>query len=253
MNDLSKKIIDSIIDYPIDKDIVFGDYISPILFPADKFAIYFENDNATPYALYFTPESNKGNEEFLSLLEIISMLSKLEEENLIFVTNGHGKTKNLFYRSKIYLQPTYDPNVDRINKDGDVLRSLGSYSKSIEKDGIISLKSHIVPKPCFEQLQRFFTSIILPTSALKELKKRRYLTVEEYNTKEALRIGRIGNGIAVLAVCVSIAVNYHQNNPVKINNNTTQQISTTDFKSKQKYKTTIIYQDSLSNIKKQLK
>lgn len=253
MNDLSKKIIDSIIDYPIDKDIVFGDYISPILFPADKFALYFGNENDTLYALYFTPQGNKGNDEFLSLLEIVSILSKLEEENLIFVTQGHDRTKYLFYESKNQLQSTYDPNVDRINKDGDELHSYNSFSKTIEKDSAAILSSHVVPKPCFEQLHTFFTSIILPTSALKELKKRRYLTVEEYNTKKALWIGRIGNLIAVLTVCASIAVDYYQNNSVKNNNNTTQQNSTMDLKSQQKCKTTITYQDSLTNIIKQQK
>lgn len=229
MNDLSKIIIDRIIDYPIDKDIVFGDYISPILFPAKKFALYFENDNDTSCALYFTPKGNKGKEGFLSLLEIVSVMSKLEEENLIFATPSHTKLSRLFYNGKNEYK-TIDHDFKQINLDGTTMHNCSRYSKTIEKDGTVILTSNVVPKQCVEQLQKFFTSVVLPTSALKEFKERGFITVEEYNTKEALRKSKIGNWVAIIAACSSIAFginNCSRNNTSKSGSNSSQESSIT--------------------------
>lgn len=229
MNDLSKKIIDSIIDYPIDKDIVFGDYISPILFPTKKFALYFENDNDTSYALYFTPKDNK-QEGFLSLLEIVSMLSKLEEENLIFAAPSHAKLSILFYNGKNEFKPTIDPDFKQINSDGTTMHNCSRFSKTIEKNGAVILTSNVVPKQFMERLQKFFTSVVLPTSALKEFKERDFLTVEEYNTNEALRKSKIGNWVAIIAACSSIAfgiINCSGNNTSKSGSSSSQDSSIT--------------------------
>ncbi len=202
-----QSLIDKILKCSIDNKVVFGDYIAATIFKRNQNALYLNSAENCAFCFYSVNNESDREEGVLFILELLSVLHKLEEEHLIFVipaTSNQGPY--LFYEGKQCLKAGQDPEKDVIDEENTALRKSNDSISIVSKTDQELLKGVMLPDSCINQISYYFSNIILPSNRLLSYKNRGYLTEEQYNTKTALFRSRVANWIAIIIGCFTITM-----------------------------------------------
>ena len=199
MEEGNKKIIKSIATQTFDDNKPFGQAISHLLFPRGQKALLCKDGH---FILLLSTDVNATN-EIKTLIELLSHIRYLENEHIIYVQNGENRDADyLFYEDcddmkKLSSLQGYDLGFGYELKNEQV-----GYSISL-KNGSKVLTQNVNIDFLADEIKKYLECRIFPTVAVNRLIKQNYLSDNDYNNKQAIKISRISIWVALGIACLS--------------------------------------------------
>lgn len=199
MEKISKRVIDAVIKISVTKDVPpLGEIVTQDLFKYKVLALAINIEGKDELLFASDASSGQVQNTILKLTEIVALLEKLEKYRYIFVIESANSEGDLFYEKKTALSRKQLPNQYSIGDDLILTAEANEPMKIIE-NGRVIMEGVPVSQLLMTPLKRFFSGIILPTKALKDYKKRKYMALEEYHTRRGLFY-------SVLSMIIAIAI-----------------------------------------------
>lgn len=196
MNVKLKLVIRCLTRVNYDDNVVFWRLVCPILFPRHKNALFVDFTNNKGFI--FAPSRSEASSSFKLMSALISVMSNLERDGLIYVSNYTEQSGvSLAYGESIVLDSQPLPSRYESKNDGVIIDEESATSFSL-RDGDSVMCSYELPKQLFLPLSRYLFSIIFPTNELDKYVSLGFMTEDKYHTKKALRISRVAIVIALL-------------------------------------------------------
>ena len=185
--------------------VAYGYLLLETYFLMEEAALLFDN-KAGSYSVLVKNESEQeqSEKEFLltsKLVELISYLQRLENENLIYIVPDKSNDADLFYHG-CTIERQGSLAGQYILSDGSLLGiNKGIYY--IEKDGKMLLSSLREESSLYVELKRYLCSRVYPTSGLKEYIEGGFKNEDQRQAAEANRLSRSSIRLAWFAVIAS--------------------------------------------------
>ncbi|MBO7466797.1 MAG: hypothetical protein J6T94_03830 [Bacteroidaceae bacterium] len=181
----------------------YGKAISDLYFPKEEAALLCDHKGQS-FSILIKEFGIEQNQELLlisKIVEIISYLQRLENENLIYIIQEKTSEVELLYH-----QADIDRKGSLVGQymltDGTRLRiDRGRYL--IEKGDIVLLSSQREESSLYEELTHFLYSRIYPTSGLNEYIAGGFKNEDQRQAAEANRLSRNSIRLAWFAAIVS--------------------------------------------------
>lgn len=177
----------------------FGQVMSHLLFPKDQKALLCMNGH---FILLLSNAADATN-EIKNLIDLLSHIRYMETEHIIYVQNGENQNADyLLYEGcndmrKLSTLQGYD-----LGCGYELKSEQGVYFVSLI-DGTKVLSQHVNIDFLADEIKKYFEGRIFPTVAISRLIKQNYLSDNDYNNQQALKISRISIWVALGIACLS--------------------------------------------------
>lgn len=184
MDKVIKKCLKELLKQPLVSLAPFGQLVAPILCPKDKMCIKAVDDEFFILLPVGKNIDKAYTKAYWQLAELISVLQKLEKENLIYVCPQDSITELICYENshEIGRRLEWD-NMDLVLNGRSVLEGCSFQNSQFSKS-----------------LQRFFHAFIFPTPGLQAFVDHNYFLESDYNNWRALKWSRISVCVALFSI-----------------------------------------------------
>lgn len=205
---LNQKIIKGIADQRLDNCISFGQSIAHLLFCKAKRALLYIDGRF----ILLIAEEMDATQELQLLIELISYLRDMEEAHIIYVQKNDEDADSFIYYERcndmkwMFASQSYD-----LGNGCTIKHSNGLFLLN-DVQGKVVLSQNVELDFLTEELRLYFGGRLFPTSALKDFIKHGFLSVNDYNNRQALRMSRWSIAVALLIACISPIVSIFMSN-----------------------------------------
>lgn len=199
MEKLNKKAIKAYAQQGFDEVKPFGLSVAHILFARGERALLHING----HYLILLPQNADATKELKTLAELLSYLRYMEQEYIVYVQNGEVQSNDFVFYSgcddmkKLSAIQGYELG------DGVILKeTAGNYQ--ICANGKTAELSQIVNIDFItEDVEHYLCGRLLPTAALQSFIDHGFLSENDYNNHQTLKISRRSILVALIIACLS--------------------------------------------------
>lgn len=177
----------------------FGQAMSHLLFPKNQKALLYMDGH---FILLLSNDADATN-EIKNLIDLFSHIRYMENEHIIYVQNGENQDADyLLYEGcddmrKLSILQGYDLGC------GYELKTEQDVYFVCLNDGSKVLSQNVNIDFLAEEIKKYLEGRIFPTIAVNRLIKQNYLSDNDYNNQQALKISRNSILVALLIACIS--------------------------------------------------
>lgn len=195
----NENVIKAIATQTFEDNKPFGQAMSHLLFPKDQKALLCMEGH---FILLLSNDADATN-EIKNLIDLLSHIRYMEKEHIIYVQNGENQDADyLLYEGcddmrKLSTLQGYDLGC------GYELKSEGDVYVVRLKDGTKVFSQNVNIDFLADEIKKYLEGRIFPTIAVNRLIKQSYLSDNDYNNQQALKISRISIWVALGIACIS--------------------------------------------------
>lgn len=198
MEIVNKEIITVLANKGFEKHKPFGQGIAEFLFGRKERALLHSDNH---YTLLLVPCVD-AKKSLQTLVELFSLLRYMEQEHIIYVQAGEAQDVNfIFYYGCNDIKKSTVHHGYELG-DGYMLKSdQGSYLILLNENVILSQNVNL--DFLSGEVERYLCGRILPTAAINDYIAHDFLSENDYNNKQALRVSRFSVIVALIIACLS--------------------------------------------------
>ncbi len=199
MENLNKKIIIKFAQQGFDEVKPFGQSVANILFARGERALLHIDGH---YSILLESGTD-ATKELRMLTELLSYLRYMEQAHIVYVQSGENHDNNFVFYSdcddmkKLSAKHGYDLGAGVVLNE-----TLGNYQIS-DNDSATVLNQMINIDFISEEVEKYLCGRLLPTAALQLFIEHGFLSENDYNNRQALKISRRSIIVALLIACLS--------------------------------------------------
>ena len=198
MENVNKKIITALANKGFEEHKPFGQGVAELLFGRKERALLYLDSH---YTLLLVP-SVDAKKSLQTLVELFSLLRYMEQEHIIYVQAGEAQEVDfIFY---------YDCNdIKKSTAHHGYELGEGYILKSDQSSFFIQLNENVILSQNVNldflsgEVERYLCGRILPTAAINDYIAHDFLSENDYNNKQALRVSRFSIVVALIIACLS--------------------------------------------------
>lgn len=199
MDKQNEDIIKAMAAQTFDDNKPFGQAMSHLLFPKNKRALLCINGH---FVLLLSNDADVAN-DIKTLIELLSHLRYMESEHIIYVQKGECQNADyLLYEGcddmrRVSTLQGYD-----LGSGYELKSDQGNYYVSLH-DGSKVLSQNVSIEFLADEIKKYFESRIFSTAAVTQLINHNYLSENDYNSQQALKLSRRSIWVAMAIACFS--------------------------------------------------
>lgn len=222
MENINKKIIKAFAQQGFDEIKPFGQSVAHILFSRGNCAL-LHIDNHYSILLRKNTDATK---ELRTLTELLSYLSYMEQEHIIYVQSGETQNNDFVFYNGCDDMKKSSAICGYELGNGVILRETAGKYEISANDSTISLSQMVNIDFITEEIEKYLCGRLLPTAALKSFIDHGFLSENDYNNHKALKTGCISIIVALIIACLSPIVTLWMTNKWGVSTIDTLQFST---------------------------
>ena len=198
MEKVNKEIIKALAKKGFDEYKPFGQGVAEHLFRRKECALLCQDKH---YTLILAPNAD-AKKSLQTLVELFSLLRYMEQEHIIYVQAGEAQEEDfIFYYGCNDIKKSTAHHGYELG-EGYILKSdQGSYLIQLNDNALLSQNVNL--DFLSSEVERYLCGRILPTAAINDYIAHDYLSDNDYNSKQSLRVSRSSVVVALIIACLS--------------------------------------------------
>lgn len=199
MEKLNKKIIKAFAQQGFDEVKPFGQSVAHILFARGERALLHINGH---YSILLQKDAD-ATKELRTLAELLSYLRYMEQEHIVYVQYGETQSNDFVFYSGCYDMKKSSAIQGYELGDGVILKETTGTYQIIANGNTTVLSQEVNIDFITEEVEKYLCGRLLPTAVLQSFINHGFLSENDYNNHQALRISRRSILVALIIASLS--------------------------------------------------